>query len=112
MTDEFPLSLNRKRETPKLYFEFLWLNIPPLFKQVEATFRINKNFELVAVGDELYKDAECRLLTLVFKEVEKPKFARRAFSLKTEWELTNDGFQTLDTIKKEESVCGERKKTK
>ena len=100
MSNEFPLDLKRERKTPKLHFEFLWLSIPLLFDQVEASFRINKNFELVAVGDELYKEAEMRLLTLVFKEVKKPKFARRAFSLKKEWELTEKGFQTLDTVKK------------
>ena len=102
MSNEFPLDLKRKRKLPKLYFEFLWLSIPPLFHNVEATFRISKNFELVAVGDELYKDSDMRLLTLAFKKVDQPKSARRAFSLKKEWELTTEGVQTLDTIKKDD----------
>lgn len=100
--EKFPLSLKREDWTPPaLHFEFLWVDVGKLFKQVEATFRINKKLELCAVGDQIYKDGDMRMLTLVFREVQKPKAGRRAFSLKKEWELTDEGEQTLDTIKAE-----------
>ena len=103
MTDEeeFPLSLKREWKPPKFQLEFLWIEGNPSFKELQATFRTTPNLELVAVGDTLWKEENYRQLTLVFREVEKPIPARKAFSLKKEWELSVDGTQTLDTIKDE-----------
>ena len=94
---QFPLSLKRKWKPPKLHFEFLWLSQPTSFKELHASFRITPNLELVAVGDEYFKEGNYRMLTLVFREVEKPKPSRRAFSLKKEWEIAIDGSKTLDS---------------
>lgn len=102
-SQEFPLDLKRKWKPPKIHFEFLSFSIPTAFREVHAKFFINKKFELIAVGDEVGpEDSGARVLTLVFKEAEKPKPCRRAFSLKKEWELDEKGFQTLDTVKKGE----------
>jgi len=108
MADDFPLPMNREWEAPEFHLEFMWVNKSLLFKELHVTFRMNKELEMVAVGDTLYSEDAFRVLEMVFREV-KPKLGRRAFSLKKEWELTEEGDQTLDTIKSKNScgICGQ-----
>ena len=113
MTEEkkYVIPMTEKEwKPPKIRVEFLWIENREFPRQVDLTFRCTKNVEVAAVGDDLYENAAYRMVTLVFRET-KPKPARRAFSLKKEWEITAKGEATLDSVvnQKLESLSDRRK---
>ena len=76
----------------------------------EASIALSPEYDLDVVTDFLYGEDSAKVLTLVFKPVEK-KFGRRIFTLKKESETTPQGEVTLDSSHSNDSPRNEAPKT-
>ncbi len=88
--------MSEQKKEPKFSMEFIGFSSMGSIKRVEASIALSPEYDIDMVTDFLYGEDSVRVITLVFKPVEK-QFGRKGFSLKKEWETTPQGEVTLDS---------------